>query len=81
MELSNDLIKIKEATQQFQANTMFIANWLKCNLATRARLSPLINEIGEIEGSGLRVLVDYDMEDLIGRIGMGQGPTYSIVQF
>ena len=81
MELPNDLIKIKEATQQFQSNTMFIANYLKCNLATRARLTPLINEMGEIEGAGLRVLVDNSIEDLIGHIGMGQGPTYSIVKF
>jgi hypothetical protein len=81
MELPNDLNRIKEATQQFQANTMFLANYLRCNLATRARLSPLINETGEIEGAGLKVLVDYNMEDLIGHIGMGQGPTYSIVQF
>lgn len=81
MESPNDLNKIKEATQRFQANTMFLANYLRCNLGTRARLSPLINEMGEIEGAGLRVLVDYDMEDLIGHVGMGQGPTFAIVQF
>ena len=81
MELQNDLKIIKEGVQHFQGNTMFLANWLKCNLATRARLTPFINEKGEIEGAGLTVFVDSNMEDSIAHIGMGQGPTYSIVKF
>ncbi len=73
--------KIKEGINEFQQMTYFVADYLKCNLITRQKLSSLINEDGKIEGTGLFVIVRYDIPDNECHIGMGQGPTYSIVNF
>jgi hypothetical protein len=76
MELKD---KIQVGIQEFQQNTFFLANYLKCNLVTREMLKEIIDENGKIEGTGLFVLMRYDIPDGECRIGMGDGPTYSIV--
>jgi hypothetical protein len=72
--------KIQEGIKEFQGNTMFMANWLKCNLQVRAILAPHIDEEGKLEGTGLFVIVRMDIPDMECHIGMGQGPTHSIVK-
>jgi hypothetical protein len=72
--------KIQEGIKEFQGNTMFMANWLKCNLVVRAILAPHIDEEGKLEGTGLFVIVRMDIPDMECHIGMGQGPTHSIVK-
>jgi hypothetical protein len=76
MELRN---KIQTGIEEFQQNTYFIANYLKCNLVTRGKLKDLIDDGGKIEGTGLFVLIRYDVPDNECHIGMGEGPTYSTV--
>jgi hypothetical protein len=68
---------IREGMRDYTNQTYFVANHIKCNLATRARISSLITEKGEIEGLGLRVLIDNDVDDNIAHIGMGAGPTFA----
>ena len=80
MQLEKEINSIRKGMQEYQNNTFFLANYIKCNLATRARLSSLITEKGEIEGVGLRVLVDNDINDGIAFIGMGDGPTFATIQ-
>ena len=72
--------KIQDGIKEFQGNTMFMANWLKCNLQVRAILAPHIDEEGKLEGTGLFVIVRMDIPDMECHIGMGQGPTHSIVK-
>lgn len=79
MQLEKEINNIQKGVQQFQNDTFFIANYIKCNLATRAKISSLINEKGEIEGLGLQVLIDNEISDGIGYVGMGNGPTYSTI--
>jgi len=79
MQSSNEINKITEGIIEFQRMTFFIANYIKVNLATRSRLSVHINENGEVKG--LRVLVDNELPDGEGRIGLGEGPTYAIINF
>ena len=71
--------KIQLGINEFQQNTLFVANYLKCNLATRAKLSSLITDEGILEGTNLFVIIRYEIEDDTCHIGMGDGPTYSIV--
>jgi hypothetical protein len=78
MEFKN---KIQEGINEFQQMTFFHADYLKCNLVTRSKLSSLINEDGKIDGTGLFVIVRFDIPNDECHIGMGQGPTYSIVKF
>jgi hypothetical protein len=72
--------KIQEGIKEFQGNTMFLANYLKCNLVVRSMLAPHIDEEGKLEGTGLFVIVRMDIPDMECHIGMGQGPTYSVVK-
>lgn len=72
--------KILLGVQEYQNNTMFMANWLKCNLQTRNILSKLINEEGKLEGTDLFVIVRYDIGENECHIGMGEGPTFSTVK-
>lgn len=78
MESEKIKIKIKEGIVEFQSNTMFMANYLRCNLYTRSLISSVINERGEIDGMGLKVFIDSNIPNNQIQIGMGQGPTYSI---
>jgi|NOAtaT_5_FD_contig_41_5396055_length_569_multi_6_in_0_out_0_2 hypothetical protein len=72
--------KIQEGINEFQQNTFFVADYLKCNLVTRQKIVSLINDDGRIEGTGLFVIIRYDIPDDECHIGMGQGPTYSTVK-
>lgn len=72
--------KILLGIQEYQNNTMFMANWLRCNLQTRHTLSKLINEEGKIEGTDLFVIVRYDMCENECHVGMGEGPSFSIIK-
>lgn len=71
------LISINEAKQEFQNNTFFMANLIKCNLYTRSLMVDIIDESGDI--LGMRLLIDYDIPDREIRVCMGQGPTYASV--
>ncbi len=77
MDLLN---KIQEGAQEFQSNTFFVANYLKCNLQTREKITHLINDKGQIEGTGLFVIIRFDIPLDECHIGMGQGPTYSTIK-
>ena len=80
MESEKELLsKIEFGRQEFQTNTMFIANWLKCNYHTRIKLCPLITESNTITGTDIQVLIDWDIPDNECHIGMGNGPTFSTV--
>jgi hypothetical protein len=71
---------IREGINLFQQTTLFVAGYLKCNLKTREKLSSLINEDGKIEDTDVFVLVRYDIPDNECHIGMGQCPSYSIIE-
>ena len=71
------LISINEAKQEFQNNTFFMANLIKCNLYTRSLMVDIIDESGDI--LGMRLLIDYGIPDREIRVCMGQGPTYASV--
>lgn len=79
MQSTNEINKITEGIVEFQRMTFFIANYIKVNLATRSMLTKHINEYGEVKG--LRVLVDNELSDGEGHIGLGEGPTYAIINF
>jgi hypothetical protein len=80
MQLENVSNTIQKGMQEYQNNTFFLANYIKCNLATRAKISSLISENGKIEGLGLQVLVDNEIGDGVAYIGMGNGPTFATIQ-
>lgn len=71
--------KIDQGIKEFYNLTFFSPNWLKCNLRTREYISHLINNQGYVEGFGLRVFIDYEISDMNVHIGMGNGPTYTII--
>ena len=79
MQLQNEIESIRKGMQEFQNNTFFLANYIKCNLATRSRLGSLINETGILSDTGLRVLVDNEINDGVAHIGMGNGPTFATI--
>jgi hypothetical protein len=79
MQSIKEIESIREGMRQYTNLTYFIATYFKCNLATRARLGSLIGENGEIDDTGLRILIDNDIDDGIGHIGLGVGPTFTIV--
>jgi hypothetical protein len=74
MEYEKDLKTINEGILKFQEETMFIANYLMCNLQTRGKISSLITEKGQITGTIVQVLIDYELKNDELVIGMGQGP-------
>jgi hypothetical protein len=79
MQLKNEIEIIREGMREYTNLTYFIAKYFKCNLATRARLSSVILENGEIDDTGLKILIDNDINDGVGHIGLGVGPTFTIV--
>ena len=74
------LDNIRKGMQDFSNMTFFPPNWLKCSLITRTKIDSYVNSQGYINETGLKVIVDLDMDDDVIRIGMGQGPTYSEVK-
>ena len=75
MELKTAKKKINECKLKFTEMTFFLPNYIKMNLATRQILSECISEEGEIDG--MKIQIDYELEDGEVCIGMGQGPTTS----
>ena len=70
--------KLKEGSQEFHNLTFFPANYLRCSISTRERLSSLINDDGIIDGLGLQVFIDLLLHDDEVIIGMKSCP--SVVQ-
>ncbi len=79
MQLSNVVNKINQGKQEFQNATFFMANYIKVNLTTWSCLSEYISEEGDLEG--LKILIDYNLEDKYAIIGMGNGPTTAKIRF
>ena len=77
---SADLLeKINEAKQEFQNNTFFLANIIKCNPYTRSIIAEVFDDSGHV--LGMRLMIDYEIPDMEARVCMGQGPTYVSVFF
>jgi len=83
MELEKLKNKVIEGKQNFSDMTFFMPNYLKVNLATRMAIHNLLVESNEDPSKieGLRILVDYDLEGNEGIIGMGEGPTFTKINF
>jgi hypothetical protein len=67
---------INEARGEFQRNTFFIANYIKCSIRTFSTMNELFDE-GQIKELGLHLRIDESVPFMEIRVGMGDGPTYT----
>ena len=74
--MNENLAIIDKAREEFQSNTFFLANYIKCNLLTFSKISYLFIN-GEIREFGLQLKIDESIPNDEIIVGMGEGPTFS----